>query len=767
MTLIPGIRRWKSSANLANGRTAVTFYYEFNLALLTEEVMRGEPANSGGGKTKSYWTWPDLARLIFDAQDFPRRSTKQKIILVEALRDMLVHSGLNTTAVALSYDDTESGFSSYGRDAKGKRLDATLLNVAEDSVSAFNRKYRKLGADRTYKASFPKKDLYTYLSKFKEDHVDRVKYLNGKLEADLKPVREALMRVHSAHLAVEAMFDFAKSRTERQKLWTVDEPKEDVNVYRSDFTPPKRPTAHQHGNAEVVRDRYLPNLARGLASTLRWLTTGEVENGKYWANAENRNVAARLLLQKLREDQVILTLLEDHEYVEPVLWLTLEIVLLEAFYQLSTCPETLQDLLDSEFMAVARVAASHDIFADSFESTTDRARALQAEIGRFVPANELVEVPTTLSQRLVSLHETSSEWASRGRTFSRIWAAATPSMAERIAKQVAANAGDGKLAARAWVLRSMLGVGSPGEKAQVKAWKQLDLCWSKGDPVQLKKTLAAGGPFQHLHRYVHSSFAWESLSMYVSLLSFGEAMRNLKDDPAYRTLTVLQETIELSKATAEYAASLNESKFFASASVKYGGDFLSKLDKVVESDAFAGIDVFTSILEFQATAVALGEVNLSPVSTRAEKEDAARDLLFAGMSVALAAIGTATGTLPLAGAVLALGTLFFKHRKKWAEFIPGTASLPGVGIYVRGAWEEIKLDKKLMRIVDRSPWQRVMDENLRLIAQSTQDASSDDQGAFWPISPGNPLMYQVAIGVLKRQYGFDHEAAAIIARYGY
>ncbi|MEX1362050.1 MAG: hypothetical protein AB1Z98_02940 [Nannocystaceae bacterium] len=629
----------------------------------------------------------------------------------------------------------------------------------------FSDKYRQLAAERTYQVTLAGKDVSQHLIDFRRMYIDSVKMWNEKLREQMYPVALALAQVQDAYLAMTAMLDFAEPAAVRRKLWDTDPPREQDPWATSPGILPEPPTAQQLGNARHLRDNTIAPLTKHLAETLAWMGTGAAERGKVWNTASARNTSARLLLSNLRSDEIIGELLDNHAFVQPLLWAQLEALLLDAFFQISTSPEARRDLLDSELMAIARVAARFEVIVQVTDPHDARERELAERIMSIVPETELQEQPTSLSKRLIALVGTVDDTLSRTNTFARLWLENLSSLVEdyRVTKAALTDhRRDGSLDVRALLFRSIMGLNRAKEIDIGKVWKALNELARADNPIEARRfSMSVSAAMHRARRHLDGAAAWEGLESAMALLSLYEVVVAKNEEPAMHTIGIMQAVLGASGASTELLGVLNEAPTMLKLVGDRGRRLLEVLATAKEHPLMKVSGIFGAWLSFVGAVLSTKQ---TPTMTATEKEIGAEKILFSGVQLVLSGLALATVPTSVASLVLFVGQTMLTSRAQWAaKLFPSVKALPGTGRYVRGVWASIEGDEMFDRVTKGSPWRGEIDGLLTSVDGYTQEAVHVNAVSFWPLTKGQMVVPQIVRGVLARQYGLDKEATALLA----
>lgn len=775
---IPGIRRIKVPHHEGEHRSGNDFHFAINLQELTREVAFGLPGYaSDSGTLQDFWSNDDLARLLFDPGriEGPMQTeadTPQGQAVLQAVENLITGCDLNDAAIAGAM--TPEGFSSRRTDANGMELGPTILFFAEGALRSVRlkgregmpSKYRTLAMSRRYWVDGGKKELAEYLSWFFKDYVERVAECNQKLQEEMAPVQLALARVNDAMLAVTAMLDFAAPPAVRRKLWDSAPPKPTDDWVYTVGVLQDPPTHSQISNAEQFRDNTLQPLAKRLAETVRWMSSGAVERGKYWNAAKTRNDAAQRLLKALRTDEIILDLLESPAYVHPMHWLQLEHLLVNAFHQISTAPNALQDCGRSELLAMARVAAGGNVVVSVPTSAGARAREWAQKIMAFVPDNEIVEEPTPLSERLIALHGRVSEihgqvstLLTHGPTFARLYAATLPQMLHEVGRVTHTTGDTTALTKRAWLFRSLSGVGDLHEEAQQLLMDEVNAIIRKMDPTRARKLLGRDSRlFHETRRYFDSGLAWEAFGSALTMVALYETVAEGESEPAMWTINAFQAVIDASTTALAFGETLAGSRVYAMAMRDCGGGLLAKLEGVSDHPMFKGAGLFSGWLGLVSSVLAVNQVPKTAMTVT--KEIAQEKVLMSAVQLVFSGLEVAIGAMPVAGVVLLVGQFLLATRATWAELmLPNVSALPGTGRYVRGLWEALENDRALKGVLKGVPWGAEVSQRISGLEERVLDVSQSGDGVFWTLRQPDFIKSPIVQNVLIEKYGLDKGVA--------
>lgn len=776
--IVPGIRRVKLRDHEKLEGTDDGFYYAFNLQELPEEFALGlddfDPAKP---TLRDYWSDEMLARVLFDPpqSDFILTELEAETADVMKLYTFDIIDGCPLNDLMVGRARFEQGFRSTVVDEYGVEMGPTIIYVSESRLRSTTRdgctdlslRYQALVRTRRYVVEVASNDVVKQLEKFYIEHVVHVRRWNERILEKTKPIRQALSRVHNAHLAVTAMIDFAEPPSVRRELWGTTEPREDEPWVFSRDLLPHRPTKQQISNARSLRDNSLELLAKNLSQTLIWMNSGAEHQGKVYELAHARNTAARRLLDELRSDPLILTMLEEHERVPYGQWLMLEMVLVEAFMQIGTAPDVLSDLLGSEALAMMRVAARRDIDIEPQSGGTLRERELSQRISTFVPETELKEKETELSKRLIELFGKTDSIKSHTDTFVRLWASTLTPMLHEVGRKAQDIGQIASVTKRCVLFRSVLGASKKEEYEQKTLWESLNRIAKTRDKrkAALEVFDRETGSLQNIRRQFDSERAWRAFKGAVALFAVYETLADGEKKPAMYAIDGVKAILDASSAGLEFAETLVLSPTFMKAASHRGEGLFEALDRVSEKSLFKGIGIATAWVDLVGSVLAASAVDKSKTKTTTEKEMAAEKIMLSGLQLAMTMLTTATGVaMPVAMAILFVGQTLLSSRDKWmASVLPGVEALPGPGRYVRGVWKSIVEDKEFAKQLKSCPWGGQINQMLDRLGDATFENAATGRGNFWPLGAGKLVLTSLVKGILIRQYGLGQEAAAQLA----
>ncbi len=768
---VPGIRRKRMGMHDdEHERHMPEFYYAINLQELPEAVAFGRSGyDPGNPMLRDYWTDEQLVRVLFDPTLTDNQVQPEETEAWSAARLAVANiiSGCRLNAEAIAHSRDGEGFHSRMLDADGAEIGPTILwisvsrlrNAAPNGTHELGQQYGRMLSERTYEVEVASQNTTEYLETFYRNRVARVRQLNDKLREQTAPVRLALAKIHNAHLAVTAMLDFAKSPAERRRLWNESRPKEqDPWVFSSDVLPTP-PTGQQVSNAEQLRDNTLEPLAEHLSRTLQWMNSGEAEQGVSWETAKHRNLAARRLLDELREDSVIGLMLDHHDRVPYHEWFVLENLLVDAFLQISTAPDVLPDLLGSEVLAMTRVAARRDCYIEAKSGVTVRERELSGVMAAMVPEIDLKEQETPLSKRLIALKDQADKVKTHGETFVKLWAAMVPPM-QHMLRKIATKIGvDPSVYQRAVTIRSMFGSTPLPDKDQLSLWQSLNKVARTRDKRKALLEIfdAEKGLLRNSSRHIDNDMAWSGFKGIVALIALHETFVDGKKKPAMYTIDGMKAVLEATTAGVEFAETLTASPTFMKAASHRGESLFDALDGVSEKTWFKGLGAATAFLDLTG---AVFSAKLTPTMTETEKETKAEKVLLSGMQLAVAVVSAFTVAMPVASLVLFAGQTLLLSRAQWAaKILPDVQALPGTGRFVRGVWKSLMEDKKFKALMTACPRGHSVNSILGSLKLHTSEVHQEGVSSFWSLSDGKMLHPEIVEGVLVRQYGLDEISA--------
>lgn len=774
---VPGIRRVKIDRASHRAGRPERFYFAVNLDELTEEVAFGRPGHDkDSGTPRAFWSDEDLARCLFGPKDLLFTSVEAKAEAILLLGHLVAGTKMNDAAI--QHARKGQGFTSRRQDAKGNPRGPTILYFPEDEVRDLRLpdKHRELVAERLHKiVPGGDKSVLEHLSQFTKDNILRVEAANKALRKQTRPVAAALGKIQNAHMAITAMIDFAKSPAERKALWATDEPITRNKLVSQEQLVPEMPKAGQIQHAELVRSQTLPRIAKPLGALMSWLTSGlpyQGPDGKSFprsAKAKFRNDVARLLLDELRGDAVILSLLEHYDLLTWGVRLMLDLLLSRAFRQMASAPDVAADLAASEFMTIARLATARDLDIKS-KGSTERENALAGRLA-FVPAVELREVPTPLTKKLEAMLTVKGKAVGHGDTLGRLLAAAMPTMVYKVAEAAEASGGDGELTVRAWLFSTVIGVADVDNSAAQKLFDEVSKAATLPATASEKARHKAisnlfelrKGPLAGAHVQVASSVGQNALKSVLAIFALTETMR-AKDKPhELHDVKVLKAFIEASQAGFEFGVALAKAPQAFRAAGGQGGDLLAKLDKLTEHGLYKGVGHFASFLGFISTVFTA--IHSVPTSrTDGEKQAEAVVMSALDLTVGIAATFV-PGGLPVATLVLFVSQAIVFNRDLWA-FMLDLDTLAPTGEYVRGVWRELRhTDKALKGLVGFGPpdLRKQFGTHLDDLDKLTPEAFDTGMSPFWRLGATDLFMPTFVVDVLQKQYGFDRATARSLA----
>ncbi len=779
--IIPGLKRHPVRPTGTSGKTR--WYLLINLALLTDNVVHGEAA--GGGTTRDEWTTDDLARLVFGPAIWETLSEDAKADNVDALLDYLQHDEHNKNP--FEHARTEDGFKSRSLHPPNDGLVPTLLWLPESmsrfkdlkkrkQIEKFAGRYREMVADRTYRMHYPDTDFHVALQGFRGSHIKRVVEKNVELENQLSALREGVERLEFLHQVVCAMLDFVAPPAERKRQWNTTPPYVTSPLaYQERFVAP--PSPRLRANARSLRDGILPKLINEVTAALEWRMRGEFSDGHPgYADlriAEERNQEALVLLEEVRTNEIIQLLLDEYEYVIPTTRNLLEQVLAEAFAQIATAPPALQQLLDSELMALARISVTGDFEADKCVTRGDDDRALLKEVTSFVPQNELLESANDFTSRLARLRDTSDLAVGVSPLIYRLLTVGSPYLFPKLRKMGLDRAYAVHLFVKAFhgdpTNEVMKGI---GDKV---AQHYLDFVLNK-DPQQLNRFL--DDVLKKTKRLrVMGSAAWSGMKFLLTATSLGIAFAETRGadseaKKAAQSLAVATEALKTVQGASDFLGKTLEVAPFIQGRLRNGHEFYEKMTTVsskVAGESLSMLDPVIGVFEFTSAALAYGDANRAYRKAKKGKrgstsEEVDRDLARGAAIMTAAGVATSLASLallspmPLAGlALLLAGLALDKDVYKYFQ-----GELPGPGRLAQDTYKFLT-GTEFEDAIQYAPNKAKLKQQLGLLHEFVHEDVTADESAFWAISPGEPVK-SIAIDIMNSQYGLSEKVAVELAR---
>ncbi|MBV1862520.1 MAG: hypothetical protein KUG77_29125, partial [Nannocystaceae bacterium] len=317
-------------------RRRTEFFYLINLGELTNAVVEGKPAvgPSDTSGTRDFWTDLEITRLVqnLGASAVGEMDEEDKLELVDATLSLLKDTALNDLAWQFARSETEPvGWKSeLINPDSGEFLGVTILHIAESIFRSrsLKKRYVDLISRRKYKAIRESAYYFEQLAEFDRKKLRPLKQRQAELDESLATVKRMTSRVANAHMGVVAMIHAAEDKGVRTKLWGTTHPVETSSLFFEEQMVPRLPVGNERDNAAYVRDKYLPDLYRDLAELMAWMASGSEYKGHEFLDAKLRNNYAADLLEALRENEDLHQILENHVYVNRLLWRRVERVLL-------------------------------------------------------------------------------------------------------------------------------------------------------------------------------------------------------------------------------------------------------------------------------------------------------------------------------------------------------------------------------------------------------------------------------------------------------
>ena len=780
--LIPGLLRIPIDVGTKE-RPRKEFFYLINLFELTNAVVQGTPSlgPSDTSGNADFWTDEQIAQLVMNLSPsaLAEMSDDEKERLTANTLDIIAGSP-KPNRLAWKYarqagsSERPGGWHSTLVNPEGaQELGPTFLWIPESKVrnGRLKMRYRDLVSHRTYKAMYEDAHYLTRIRDFVTDNLDPLKTRQAELDAHLGVVRHVSSRVSNAHLAVVAMHHCADSQDERRKHWTHRQPIEAGDDLFGKQLVPRLPTATERENAAKVRDSYLPNLFKNLGDLLAWMSSGASHKGARFADATIRNQLAQKLLDNLRTNEDILTVLENHLYVDTILWRRVESVLLQCFHSLLLAPNTREQLLRGELSALARHVTAHEPAIDLLSEKTKRAREIKEAMARFVPEIELRGETNRLSQAFLELKSHADPLFDHRSTITQLWALTLPSVMDHV-ERLAREAGDPNPSAVAagWSWRSAFGVIELDADTQKEVFERA-VKFTENPTIAEAHSIFASQGLQVENRFWNSKASWSAYETAVAIIAATDAVMAHAEDPSVDTaIEAWTSAYEAVKAIPDLAGALKETHMFIRMASGPAKSLISKVADLADAVPVKYLDGVVALLKFEATARATRAVVESKTASGNDKDIAREEALIGYVSMLLSVAGIVAGSpFVLAGSVLTLGSAILLNRDVWNACLSSIEGLPGPGRAVKLVWKEA-LDgvgggQSLSALVDGTPWKARIEIDLELLRDVTSDASQVGTGAFWPLSSGDFAMSPRMAGMLHRQYGLNLEFAKELVAY--
>jgi|GEM_PF-2833553 len=792
--LIPGLMRVPINLGTADNPRNV-FFYLINLDQLTEAVVAGtpslEPDTSVG--TRVFWSDFEITKLVHNltptaAADLP--DDEQDRLTQNTLNFIHDEQDLNAFAIEFSRTevDGERGWANRVIDPEtGEDLGHTVLHIRESKVrnKYLQKRYLDLCAHRTYRALHTDAFFFSKLRAFEKKHLKPAEARQDELEETIAPIRQACIAVSHAHLAVTAMIDVASSPDRRRKLWNADKPKEPPEAF--DPLIPRSPNKIERQNAAAVRDAQLPALFEHLSKTLAWMNQGFPDpEGDPFVDAELRNNRAQDLLDALRSNEHIISILENYQFVDSYLWNRMEGILLRAFRILITAPNTRQQLVKGELREIARHVSRVPPQLDAVTVHTERVQAVLDAMARFVPPTELAgEDPTRLSEAILGIKSEFDPVLDHRSTLAKLWAMSVPTMLEDI-ENAARKRGDldPSAVAASWGWRASFNIADLKDVSQKELIEKVDELAAK--PSKKKaKALFLQDKFVVESRAGFTKVGWASFETAVAILAATDAFIENSRSPSPRhSLEAWTAALEAVKGLPDLAAAISTTKPLAQASAGIGKSIFATIGALSDSPPAKILDGFVGVLKYAAVVDATNTTLRSRKKTAEDKDAAREKLAVAGVSLALTAVGLTFGApVVIAGSVLAAGASVLLSRKLWGGTLAGYENLPGPGRAVRAAFDSLVVDSArnegkgvdprdespgkltLLFQLRGSPWEQEITNTLHSLESVTSPSTKVGLGCFWPVSSGNVIMTNFVGGIISRQYGLDLGFAKEVAKF--
>jgi len=761
---IPGMRRKPIQVTQPDGEFQLKWFIVVNLADLTDAVVNGERV--GGGATKASWTDDDLGALTYGPTMWEALSDDQKDSNITKLLDYLKQFDQNNDPIKHARED--SGFKSRYTTPEGKER-RTLLWFPEEVTRAapmLSLSYGQLAAERTYRAHYPDTNFEVALSSFRLAWIKPVVEANAKLAHQLAPLREGVERLELLHQVVSAMLDFAAPPAKRKRLWRITKPYVTSPLaYQEGFAYKPNPT--ELSNARSLRDVTIPGLTQAAAAALEWRMSGVARPGHPGTAdlvlAQDRNTEAMKLLEALRTNEIIQLLLGEHENVLPTVWNLLEEILVEAFAQLATAPPALEQLLESEFMCLARLAVQGDFDMSKTKANGPASKALLKEIETFVPETELAEKATALTKLFGQMRDGVDAFRAPSATYYRLWTMAAPRLMPVI-KSVAKR--------RVYMLRASFQTAyaqnplSPQTQQYFSKMQDYFDVIDNENPEMLKHFLDDLLARTKRTRLVGAA-AWSGFSFIASAASLGLAFRYLtRADVTDRTssdaLALTTSLLATTKGAADFVGSVSEAAPYFQGRIRNAHETYSRLTTVggKAGASLSMLDPVISVFLFAGAALAYGEANVAYRKAKRRKSDTAdedRDVSEKREQAILALVGVGLGMaslalmmpLPVAGAVLALGGLAL-DRETWKS-LSGLSSLPGPGKIAKDTYDFLT-EEKFRDAIQYAPTHAEISTRVESLRGFVSETFEEGTGTFWAM--GAALLSSTHRDILRSQYGF-------------
>jgi hypothetical protein len=732
----PGVTLRRIKKPSGKGATPTTeSVFIFDLSKMTLATALANPTLSD--QPMSEWTVEQLFRVMLAPRDPPKgvSPAQHEKDIAEARPAFLRHLTsamevipFNRAALrfAAKHDPegsvsatTITSFRSHyiDPDAPGSKKNTVLHISAEATLmelqhGAFGPPKRVL-RDDLFLPRPPSLGFLSYLKTLRELRLNPLLDLIEKNNADVHKVLAAMASVQQINVAL-TVAEHA-SMHDRSKLWPdffeevgrlgpsyylMDEAERKKLFWHGDDLCEENLNHKQIKALGEFRRTRIDPLVERMGTAAAWARAGRsvsTDAGpvKQCKSAKKRDEAAERLLLLLRMDDVIPRGLQEWDELSIAEQALFGSLLNDVFEALSRCPGATKSLMDSEFAAVARGAASIVTTIPSLPDKTARQRALATAVSRFDAKGSLPGKRTSLTDAIAGAFDTYEKTRKIPPPIVSLWAHSTPAILARFDKK---TPGRVNIDGTAYLLRSVFGMGLLTELEMKELYADLDSIVEsaidpKGTPAKTKKQLDRLFGVELSHgKYPVRSVSWNdgaifnSVKVAVGILGIRQSFASAVDEktlPHERFVALSSAVLSTVTAADELHAISQEISIVGTAALRRPPSFLEKLP--VPAKLALVTELVTVVSKYQAVSKT-DEFSL-------KRDHANADLAVAWLSLMVVFYETVLGTtFPVAALALILLRWVLFDQKLW-DLLGGTLGASPAMKMVRAIMEKIDDEK--------------------------------------------------------------------------
>lgn len=747
---VPGIRLVSIQPKSENATFPKRRYFVINFAKVSRGTFLGPNAeefkhDEHGNKTeevvhREQWPWTWIAGWLLGKTSYgePSEPHEEQWHWVERVRHWFTSEPLNEKFEPYLYDATvparlpDDAGSSPG-------AEVVLLLEADLEELGHLRRWHKRRLERVKKETFLEqtKELRETIGA----DIRRAWEKREQVEKEIvKPLQQALKLLQIGELTFQVMFDFAKPKAERTKMWG----------------PVEGPPSYVVPEPDVARRAIVEDLRRRWRKDLLVPCSSEVSK----AVPEALEGLSSSVLRALRDDNgAVMKMYRRWDELCPAARVHLVETTLWGLRVALWGKNSRDAVVKGEFATVATAAAEATALGP--DGTDERSKALRAAIEKFDASAFLGssdEPP--LGKFLAEKFNSVNDLLSNGAVALDVLALAVPHVSRQFKTYGLTGALDS-----AWMWRSIVGTTRISEEVQKNFWKHLETVvkerrlpkGSDGKPISLleveKGALGAA--------YAHGSAVWKTVSVLSQTLVIAEAaaeQRPKKDEDALKDFAqitgLMKGTLGLATSQADFmrlVGNTSEEELEALAKEFSGG-------KV--------IPVVSLVADALALAVSVHEAYRAQKKwSREEREKAVRDAVFDGLAFAATVVGLAVGAELVLVSMLIYGAKeLLADPEAWLPYLPfsGIARKPGPHRYLESLLKRISEDDAVTNAVTASS-ASLKERLIEWLDYYEIPIATDDKRELWDIG-GAPTWHldRPAKNILRHYYSYPAEARKVI-----